>query len=172
MMRRVRKLVWPHHERLLALVMLPAFFLATLPHTFCVCGDGHREVRCNAAACLAIKQGDATGVCCGCTCCPSGKSGKSCCSRQAKLARSGSKQCPLHGWSAKHGNCCTPTVDTPAPLRGVVKISHAPQLDLALGEIQSPILADAAPPRIARRALDYHGPPPLDAVIVFLRLTI
>ena len=169
MFRLVRKLVRPHRERFLALVMLPAFFLATLPNTACICGDGHREARCNAAACCAIKQGKSTGVCCGCPCCQM-KSGKPCCCCKAK--RSGiepRKDCPP-GLVAKTGNCCRPIVESPAPAQGIEKISLPSTFDVVISEL-SPTVADAGQFRLARRTLDYHGPP-LDAVVVYLHLTI
>lgn len=172
MFRRVRKLVWPHHERLLALVMLPAFFLATLPHTACICGDGHREAHCNVAACRAINEGNTTGVCCGCACCQT-KSGKPCCccKAKAKQCRQESDKLPAPGLAAKTGNCCQPIIEAPAPAKGVEKVSISSQLSV-VGVLPLPTISEAQPFRLNRLTLDYHGPPPRDAVIVFQHLTI
>jgi hypothetical protein len=169
MFRRINKLVHVSRERLLSLVMLPAFFLATLPHTACICGYGHRESRCNASACCTIKQGKLTDVSCGCPCCQS-KHGKACCCK-AKPAASGCEKCPPSGLAAKNGNCCQPIVEAFAPAKGVEKVSLVSPLDVATG-VLLPAVADAEPSLLLRRALDHHGPPPLDVVIVYLHLTI
>jgi hypothetical protein len=169
MFRRINKLVHASRERLLSLVMLPAFFLATLPHTACICGDGHREGRCNASACCAIKAGKPIGACCGCPCCQS-KSAKSCCCK-SKPAASGCEKCPLPGLAAKNGNCCQPIIETPAPAKGVEKVSPISPLDVATG-VLLPAFTDAEPSLLVRRPLDHHGPPQLDVVIVYLHLTI
>jgi hypothetical protein len=169
MFRRINKLVHASRETLLSLVMLPAFFLATLPHTACICGDGHRESRCNASACCAIKQGKSTDVSCGCPCCQS-HSGKACCCK-AKPAASGCEKCPPPGLAAKNGNCCQPIIETPAPAKSVEEVSVPSPLDVAIGDLTSR-LADISPSLLVRRPLDHHGPPPLDVVIVYLHLTI
>ena len=171
MFRLVKKLVRPHRERLLALVMLPAFFLATLPHSSCICGDGHRESNCNAAVCLAIKQGKSTGVSCGCACCQT-NGGKSCCRKaKAKQGRQESDQLPAPGLAAQSGNCCQPIIEAPTPAKGVEKVSIISQLSV-VGLLPLPTNFEARPFRLNRLALDYHGPPPRDAVIVFQHLTI
>ncbi|HEX5104011.1 MAG TPA: hypothetical protein VFV87_09390 [Pirellulaceae bacterium] len=169
MFGRFRKLAARSRQRLLSLVMLPAFFLATLPHTACICGDGHRVARCNAVACCAIKAGKSTGVSCGCPCCQS-HSGKPCCCK-AKQAKPACDKCPLPGLAAKTGNCCQPVIEAPAPAKSVEKVSPVSPLDVAIGGLP-PTFADAAPGLLARRVLDHHGPPPVDVVIVYLHLTI
>ncbi len=171
MLRHVLKLVWPHRERFLSLVMLPAFFLATLPHAACICGDGHHEANCNAAACRAIKQGKSSGVSCGCPCCQM-QSGKPYCCCKAKQQRDGSPdRAPAPGLATHTGNCCHPIVESPFPAQGIEKISLPSQFDVVVNEL-SPTIVDAGQFRLAQRALDFHGPPPLDAVVVYLHLTI
>jgi hypothetical protein len=53
----------------------------------------------------------------------------------------------------------------------VEKVSLVSPLDVATG-VLLPAVADAEPSLLLRRALDHHGPPPLDVVIVYLHLTI
>src|SRR5687767_4022149 len=110
MWRLIRKLVWPHRERLLAVVVLPSFLLATLPRTTCICGDGHREPNCNMPACLAAREGHATGGGCGCACCQA-EASKPCC-RKVKQCREESDQFPETGWAAKTSNCCQPIIES------------------------------------------------------------
>ena len=52
---------------ILSLALLPAFLYGTLPHTACICADGHREEHCRA---LAGKRCDkSSAVSAPCSCC-------------------------------------------------------------------------------------------------------
>lgn len=173
MFRSIRKFVWPHRERLLALVMLPAFFLASLPHTACICADGHREPFCQASACHARNSGSSATACCGCSCCQvrGAAQPRSCC-LQKSSEPTGNKAAPAHGLRAKTGPCCQPFVAAPAP---AIKSSKAEQPSreafVATAELlHLPLYIPMGCPAI--ELLHSSAPPPLDAVIVFQRLTI
>src|SRR5438874_13838811 len=89
MFRRAKKLVYASRERILSLVLLPAFFLGTLPHTACICADGHREAFCRATTCRFLAQRSNTDACGQCSCCKGSGSAcdkRSCC--QAKHSTS------------------------------------------------------------------------------------
>ena len=170
MFRRLRKLVRSHREKLLSLVILPAFFLATLPHGACICGDGHREAFCNLSICHAIYQGKATGVCCGCSCCKNKcDEQRSCCHSKHRPAEP--VKSPVSGIGANTGTCCHPIIETPAPALELARLVLNSHWNVP---IASPTiaLADATESHGTRFVFDYHGPPPRDAVIVFQRLTI
>ena len=173
MFRSIRKFVWPHRERLLALVMLPAFFLASLPHTACICADGHREQFCRAGACHARSSGSNATACCGCSCCQVRDSaqGRSCC-RQNAHNSSGNTPVPGHGLNAKTGPCCKPFVEAPAPAIKSNKVEQlsAKAIVAAVEPLNLPFYIASDRPSVEL----YHSstPPPLDAVIVFQRLTI
>jgi hypothetical protein len=171
MFHRVTKLARRHRERLLSLALLPVFLLGTLPHTACICADGHRESFCRAAICSAIGGGSAMSACCGCSCCDqhssSGK--KDCC--QAKSCCS-AKQDTTHsnGIVAKN-SCCRPFVEPAAPAVVVKKAHRATPLQVAATTpLVTLIGADGIFPTIQRGS--FCTPPPLDAVIVFQHLTI
>jgi hypothetical protein len=170
MFRLLKRVVRSHRERLLSLVMLPAFLLTTLPNAACICGDGHREAHCNVTACRAVMEGNTTGVSCGCACCQT-KSGEpgGCC--KAKQSGNEPRKDFPPGLAAKTGNCCLPIVESPAPAQGIEKISLPFQFDVVVSEVL-PTIVDAGQFHLARRTLDFHGPPPLDAVVVYLHLTI
>lgn len=171
MVRRIRKLVWPHRERLLSLVMLPAFFLGTLPHTACICADGHREPFCRAAACTA--SGSSRTACCGCSCCKDRGSheGRSCCQGKSCQPTNGSST-PASGLAAKTGSCCQPIVEAPAPAAKTSKVELDKHLVLVATIESFSSLAAANEVRPALERSSFSTPPPLDAVIVFLHLTI
>lgn len=172
MLRHVRKLVRLHRERLLALVMLPAFFLATLPHSACICGDGHREAHCNRAVCCALNQGEASTISCGCAFCKTKGDGKTGCCCQSKNGPVKPAKDSPPGLAAKTGTCCHPYLEAPAPAVAVKKQAATSQSDVAVSLTSSQTCSDRAPFCVARRVLDYRGPPPRDAVIVFQHLTI
>jgi hypothetical protein len=173
MFRRLYNLIAAcQRSKAFAAVLVPAFLLATLPHSVCVCADGQKEPNCKAALCLAITQGKGEGTCCGCSCCKPGSDGKprSCCQSKHRPAEP-AKQ-PLSGLAAKTGSCCNPTVEAPAPAAGAKKSELPSQQDLVRGTLQT-LHASDLPARSTTRTIDdHHGPPPLDTVIVFLHLTI
>src|SRR3954466_10017710 len=110
MFRRIIKLA-AHRERILALVLVPAFFLGTMPRAACICADGHRETSCRAATCRANSG-------CGCSCCKSHQC-RSCC--HSKPSHS------ADGLSAE-AKCCQPIVEAPSPAVGADKLkSSSPQ---------------------------------------------
>jgi hypothetical protein len=156
-----------------AAILVPAFLLGTLPHSACICADGHKEPSCNATACCAMASGKATDGCCGCTCCKPGDDGKprACC--QANHRSKTADQKPASGLAAKTGHCCSPIVEAPAPAAAAKKVepqAHKHLLTAVLPALQS---MSALPVPATTRPLDnHHGPPPLDAVIVYLHLTI
>ena len=173
MVRTIKKLVWPHRERILSLVMLPAFLLGTLPHTACICADGHREPCCRAGACMSSASTSSRTACCGCSCCKdrSSPEGQACCSGKSCCAGKHSSK-PVDGLAAKTGSCCHPFVEAPAPAAKTSKVELDKQLPL-LATIESfSSLAAANEVRPALERNSFSAPPPLDAVIVFLHLTI
>src|SRR5207302_6214460 len=90
MFRRAKKLLYASRERILSLVLLPAFFLATIPHTACICADGHREAFCRATLCRFMSAKGSESACCGCSCCKAGAKceKRSCCKNQQGQAKS------------------------------------------------------------------------------------
>jgi hypothetical protein len=170
--RTIRKLVWPHRERLLSLVMLPAFFLATLPHAACICADGHRESSCRIAACKTLTSETSKTACCGCRCCKDRGShqGRSCCQGKSCQPTNGSST-PGNGLVAKTG-CCQPIVEAPAPAAKTSKVELDKHLVLVATIESFSSLAAANEVRPALKGNSFSTPPPLDAVIVFLHLTI
>src|SRR5205809_397178 len=114
-------------ERVLSLVMLPAFFLGTLPHTACICADGHREAVCRAGACMAINNGAGATTCCGCSCCKDrGTPGaRSCCQAKSCCAAK-HKTTPKNGIAAEN-SCCQPIVEAPAPATALTTVAIGPQ---------------------------------------------
>jgi hypothetical protein len=159
-------------SRAFSAIVVPAFVWATLPHAACICSDGRKETACDLAVCCRIAAGqDTDGLCCGCSCCqPIDGQQPSCCltilrvepaknSDSARIARS--------------TPCCTPVIEAPAPLvRDKIDTSptHKDLVSDFLPALQS---VSVVPAHSTTGPLDdHHGPPPLDAVIVFLHLTI
>lgn len=172
MIRQIRKFVRSQRERVLSLVVLPAFILASLPQSACICAGGHRELHCNPAACRAISHGPLTGIACGCSCCPSQSKSypRSCC--QAKDAPHQPAHGPLGGISATTSGCCQPIIAAAPNALPVEKHALAAESDLAAGLAAPLAVIDEAPFQLAGIDRARHGPPPRDAVILFLHLTI
>jgi hypothetical protein len=167
MLRRFRKLVWPHRERLLSLVLLPAFVLGTLPQTACICADGHRELSCKAAVCRALAEGSTTAECCGCDCCQQvcGQEQKSCCAKQVVAARQ-----TLFEVTAPPSTCCNPIIEIPAPANAIAKAEVSLKFEWnALARVVPTL--ELAGICTGFHLFDFKGPP-LDLVIEFNRLTI
>src|SRR4051812_7368719 len=116
MSRRMSKLIRAHRERVFSLVMLPAFFLGTLPQAACICADGHRETNCPAMTATRGEHG----------CCSKANktATKSCC--QHGVCQAGNHPTPASGLAAKNGSCCKPVVETPAPAVTTKKTHVAP----------------------------------------------
>ncbi len=173
MFRSIRKIVRPHRERLVALVMLPAFFLASLPHAACICADGQREEFCKAVACRFVKRSTSNNACRGCSCCQTqSNSGNHACCKKQNSQSSESSPCRLTGLGATSNSCCHPIVETPVPatVTGHVK-AELPQRLVAFVEFAPPVLVSGKI-RPEFNLFDTAGPPPLDTVIVLKRLTI
>ncbi len=174
MFRRIRKLVWPHRERLLSLVMLPAFLLGTLPPSACICADGHYEPFCRVAICRALASGSSSTACCGCSCCKgrsSNQGGESCCAGKSSCTQQHGST-PVGGVAAKAGSCCQPIVELPAPAAQASEMELDKQLPLVatIESLSSFSSANEVRPTLERNS--FSTPPPLDVVIVFLHLTI
>jgi len=173
MFRRITRLIRAYRESIVSLVLLPAFFLGTMPHTACICADGHREEFCKAALCRAINNGSITSNCCGCSCCKNSgaQQQRSCC--RAKNCESKSRsQAPANGVAAKTGSCCHPFVEAPAPATNASNADLSSHLTLVstIDLPQTSVGVDELQPTLDRSS--FCTPPPLDTVIVFLHLTI
>lgn len=173
MFRCVSSLARNHRGRLLSLVMLPAFFVGTLPHTACICADGHREEWCWAAACRTFTTGGGSAACCGCSCCQvcdtsheqSCCQGKSCgAARRRAISR--------EGIAADADACCRPLVEAPAPAALAAKTGAASQVLPLVTVLPPPALLVPVEPRGSCARIRFSTPPPLDTVIVFLHLAI
>lgn len=171
--RLYKLIVVCRRSRAFAAILVPAFLLATLPHAACICADGHKEPSCNLSACCAIAQGKGNGVCCGCSCCKPDSDGtpRSCCQSEHRPAEPAKN--PASGLNAKTGSCCHPIIEAPAPAAGAKKGELLPQKNLVFEALPTLPYISVLPARSTTRPLDnHHGPPPLDAVIVFRHLTI
>ena len=173
MFQRMPRPMRARRERVVSLLLLPAFFLGTMPHTSCICADGHREEFCKATLCRAFNQGSKTTACCGCSCCKNSgdKQVRACC--RAKACEStNSSSTPVNGVTARTGSCCHPFTEAPAPAVAAGKASLGSQLVLCTATV--PVVtylpAQEVQPTLDRS--NFSTPPPLDAVIVFLHLTI
>jgi hypothetical protein len=168
MFRRIAKQMHAHRERIVSLMLMPAFLIGTMPHTACICADGHREVVCPAMAGRFTLQCSNAGARSERSCC-SEKVG--CCSK-ASCCRGRQSRPPASGLFAKTGSCCHPIVEAPAPVAPTSKGDVATTSALA-ATAQSPpsiLLANDFPR--AYQQVAHSTPPPLDVVIVYLRLTI
>jgi len=146
----------------LSLALLPALLYGTLPHTACICADGHREEHCQALSRhTSAAQSAAKSEC---SCCKARQGAPSCC-------QSSENQSPACHLSTTSGTCCQPIVESPAPLVPAAKFQTP---------AKSTLLATVAPIAeycSAESFLTPHWrllstPPPLDVVIVYLHLTI
>jgi hypothetical protein len=170
MFQRLLRLTRTYRERVLSLVILPAFFLATLPHTACICADGHREAFCRATTCRFL----GANTCSECSCCKG--SGTACEKRSCCHAKHG-QSVPVDvkhttGLTAKTGSCCNPIVEAPAPAvnSGKSDLGSKPVFIAAIQPLPTLWSVDHVRPAFERT--QHSTPPPLDAVIVYLHLTI
>jgi hypothetical protein len=167
MFRRVTNLARVYRERVFSLALVLVFLLGTLPHTACICADGHREEHCQALACrnLATRQAKMQK----CSCCRDkvgGATEPSCC-----LAKESQVEFDVDLIRAA-GSCCNPIVEAPSPMAVSSKVNSASKA-LVFATIEPPSLFDLAehvPPATGWN--NRSTPPPLDAVIVYLHLTI
>ncbi|MBW8883664.1 MAG: hypothetical protein JF612_02570 [Planctomycetia bacterium] len=154
---------------------MPAFLYAALPHTACICADGHREEHCRvlagqrcdktpaASASAAGNPAASTQFSC-CKACQETRDARSCCPAKES-------QTPQTGLMAA-GQCCHPVVEAPAPLVLSAKAAAAEKSTLvtAIAPITEPWFVDTYRP--IRHSDHLSTPPPLDVVIVYLHLTI
>ena len=169
----IKRMLQIHRERIVSLVLLPAFFLASLPQSACICGDGHRERFCSPGhcrACLVLVNAaskDAHSCCHG----HNGKNAQSCC--DAKHDEGTPPGDPSGcGLAAQHTCDCHGTVDLPAPAEVSKKSDGSGHSSLtAIVDLPSAFVETIEYWPALSQALD-STPPPLDAVIVYLHLTI
>lgn len=168
MVRRLRKFVRLHRERLLSLVVLPAFFLASLPHSACICGDGHREPFCTPGHCRACNTSSGDHSCC------KGQSSQQeqgCCgTKHDEESPAGDTSNPTV--TAKTGCCCTGVVEIPAPATVAKKSEFAGHGVIVAIAQRSSAFVSASELWPSFEQINHSTPPPLDAVIVYLHLTI
>jgi hypothetical protein len=74
--------------------------------------------------------------------------------------------------TAKNGSCCRPFIEAPAPVAAAGKTDLGSQLVLstATPPVVTYLFAEEVQPTLDRSS--FSTPPPLDAVIVYLHLTI
>ena len=164
MFHRFSSLIRFHSKGILSLALLPAFLYGTLPHTACICADGHREDHCRALAAPRCDKTPAANT--QCSCCKARRDdARNCC--QAKENKTHQRT----GLIAA-GTCCHPIVEAPAPLVPSVKADAVAKSTLlpAFAPIAEPWFAASYRP--LRHSDHLATPPPLDVVIVYLRLTI
>jgi len=173
MFRQLTKQVRASREKIISLLLVPSILLGTMSHTVCICADGHREEFCQAVLRGPPGKASSNAVHGGCSCCkdPDSHSVPSCCKGKASHA-SGGSTAPAEGASAKNGSCCHPSVEAPAPASGSGKADVGWQLTQVATIDLPPVLlsADEFQPTLDRSS--FATPPPIDAVIVFLHLTI
>ena len=169
MFRGTIKLLRRYRENMLSLVLLPAIVLGTMPHSTCICSDGHREPACRGLACLTFRT-NATHR--GCSHCKNSEAveQRSCC--RAKQAQSvpGSEQLP--GPTVNGGSCCHFFVENPLPATITAKGNAVQHYDLVAFIATAHGRDLAGQVRPACDLIHQTGPPPLDAVVVYQRLTI
>jgi hypothetical protein len=164
-LRAGRKLLRKNRGRLVALLMLPAILLGTLPRGVCVCAAELCQSCCQTAAAPA-KTG-----CGNCACCnaASATGTRECC-QMPKTSAVGSET-DVASVASRH--CCHTQTELPSPLTNVRATS------LKALQPSPPQFISAAPPVVvAGQSLPTVAwlrptcPPPFDRVVVLLRLTI
>jgi hypothetical protein len=162
-----------HGKRLVSLVLLPAFFLGTVPQVTCICSAADGQAAGGHPSCPTKPRGERE------TRCSDSPTGGSCCQHSAKPVEPSccqpkqavgpvSSPEPL----ASCGGCCHQVIAPPAPAQTQEK-SGAPKpqaFDFIIAELPPPSVLANAQARFTLGAR--HAPPPLDLVIVLRRLTI
>jgi len=144
------------HERVISLAMVPILLLGTIPHAACICADGHREKFCRA------RMGITAGA-------PAVAQKRNCCRRQVAPVTAAT---PLATTClARPKSCCRPVLELPFPVTDSVKNSSSPQPQLTIETHVCDSQRPSALSPILERA-PHSSPPPLDAPIVYSRLTI
>src|SRR6185503_1764666 len=113
MFRTLSNLAATYRQKFASLVLLPAFFFGTLPHTACVCSNGQRASFCPAVAGAFLGQAQGAA---GCDCCKNRTPNerRSCCPATRRQSTTPASE-PISGLVAKAGSCCHPFVEIPAP---------------------------------------------------------
>src|SRR3954469_16386543 len=161
MLRKTKKLLLASRERLVSLVLLPAFCLGSLPQTACICADGHREASCPMLRQQATEAGRA--------CCQKSASvRKTCCGNCSAKSSQSPSECRI---AAQAGSCCHPVVEAPAAATAAKRSDLIDQLPqpVASGVPSWFVVAAQTWPAILP-AID-STPPPRDVVIELSRLT-
>jgi hypothetical protein len=78
----------------------------------------------------------------------------------------------MNGLAAKTNSCCQPIIEAPAPTSKASKIELVDQLPTIAAIAPLPLLLPAFEVCSSIDRIHTATPPPLDAVIVFLHLTI
>jgi hypothetical protein len=166
MLRKLRYQARFNRQRLISLVLIPAFSAGTLPHTACICADGHREEHCRAIQPLVVPHGTSAAKC-------------NCCSSRSTAGAAGNVSCHGRGLQVASPSaltigksCCQPIIEGPASAIPVSKTDvHLGAKCVGLAFTQDSTLPGASI-SFSRPAAHPGGPPPLDAIIVYLHLTI
>jgi hypothetical protein len=159
MIRTAKKLVLASREKIVSLVLLPAFFLSALPQTACICADGHREAACPA---LRRHTSESAGGCC-----------QTRMSRERSCCKNKATQLAASCYIAVHaGSCCHLVIDGPTPATVAKPGGGGEQWMLIAACPAEPVFSSAAELwPTASPAFD-STPPPRDVVIELTRLTI
>jgi hypothetical protein len=168
----IRRLLSPFHltrHGLFSLALLPAFLHGTLPHAACICADGHREEHCRALSRHASASKSAAKS--GCMCCKTRNESAGCC-QGAEQHQPANQQPQPHTGLAALENCCHPVIEAPAPLAVSVKSDSAANSSLIAAITPIADFCSTGSARPAWHSQHLFTPPPLDAVIVYLHLTI
>ena len=169
--RQTRKLIKAKGERIVSLALVPIFLLGMLPRTACICADGHREAMCPAIR-HAVAARSAASASSGKSCCQKreAKQPARCCAN--KFAQRENDHFPLKVIGPKTGSCCQPVLEAPlvAVVEKKVGVSERSICVATSDSAESYVGVVALWP--AFNAVGLCTPPPLDAVIVFSRLTI
>jgi hypothetical protein len=156
-------------KRVLAALLLPAFIAGTFPQTACICADGHRETACPAMSRPASPS--AKSECCAKSCCREKfKGGTPACDGNG-CQSSASSNAGSTSLATKAGSCCHKVFESPPPAVSAKKSDTVFQVTMAFAEVPSTLLP-AAQLWPVFTLTSFSTPPPLDAVIVFSRLTI
>lgn len=163
-LRAGRKLLRRNRGRLVALLMLPAILLGTLPRGVCVCAAELCQSCCQTA--VPAKTGCGNGTCCQ----AKGASGPRACCQMPKTSAVGNETAEA---SVASRHCCHTQTELPSPLTNVRAAA------LKALQPSPPQFISAAPPVVvAGQSLPTVAwlrptcPPPFDRVVVLLRLTI
>lgn len=168
----LHRFVRRRHRMMVVVAMLPLVVLNALPVSAgCRCADGHVELVCNAARCLAGK-GD-----CGCACCAAGGCKKGTCPCCMKKAERSSDemvgQSPSNGRESVRGNgCCTPVFHQAVPTVLTTPKAIDDYQMSALASTIIDVFVSVPAAKIVRRIDFDAGPPPRDFVVTFQRLLI